>query len=194
MTDDAQRHAADGLDDVVALLMRQHGEIRNLFDEVERATGDGRREALRRLVRMLAVHETAEEEVVHPVARRSFDGGEGVVEDRLREEKQAKEKLSRLDGMDTADAGFLPLLRELRTEVMAHARAEERYEFVQLRRRTDAGQLAAMAKMVKAAEATAPTHPHPGVETAAKNIAAGPMAAVVDRARDTIRKAMGKDG
>ncbi|WP_137969743.1 hemerythrin domain-containing protein [Streptomyces antimycoticus] len=182
------------MDDVVALLMRQHGEIRNLFDEVERSAGDDRRDAFRRLVRMLAVHETAEEEVVHPVARRSFDGGEGVVEDRLREEKQAKEKLSRLDGMDTADAGFLPSLRELRTEVMAHARAEERYEFVQLRRRTGADRLAHMAKAVKAAEAMAPTHPHPGVETAAKNILAGPVAAMIDRTRDTIRKAMGKDG
>ncbi|AEM83112.1 hypothetical protein Strvi_3439 [Streptomyces violaceusniger Tu 4113] len=54
MTDDAQRHAADGLDDVVALLMRQHGGIRNLFDEVGRATGGGRRDAFRRLVRMPA--------------------------------------------------------------------------------------------------------------------------------------------
>lgn len=194
MTDDAQRHAADGMDDVVALLMRQHGEIRNLFDEVEQATGDDRRDAFRHLVRMLAVHETAEEEVVHPVARRSFEGGEGVVEDRLREERQAKEKLSRLDEMDTADSRFLPLLMELRTEVMAHARAEERYEFVQLRRRTGAGQLTIMAKAVRAAEAVAPTRPHPGVETAAKNLVVGPMAAVIDRTRDTIRKTMGKGG
>ncbi|TMU90973.1 hemerythrin domain-containing protein [Streptomyces sp. DASNCL29] len=183
-----------GEDDVVALLTRQHGDIRNLFDEVERTTGDERRDAFRRLVRLMAVHETAEEEVVHPVARRAFDGGEGVVADRLREEKQAKEKLSRLDGMDPDSAGFLPLLMELRTEVMAHARAEERYEFVQLRRRTDPGQLAAMAKAVRAAEAMAPTRPHPGVETAAKNIALGPMAATIDRTRDTVRKAMGKDG
>ncbi|MFF7651586.1 hemerythrin domain-containing protein [Streptomyces sp. NPDC007983] len=182
------------MDDVVALLTRQHGEIRNLFDEVERASGDDRRDAFRRLVRMLAVHETAEEEVVHPVARRSFDGAEAVVDDRLREEKEAKEKLSRLDGMDTADAAFMPLLRELRTEVMAHARAEERYEFAQLRRHTEPRQLATMAKAVQAAEVTAPTHPHPGVETAAKNIALGPMAAVIDRTRDTIRKAMGGDG
>ncbi|MGW7658576.1 hemerythrin domain-containing protein, partial [Streptomyces tendae] len=70
--------------------MRQHGDIRTLFDEVERTTGMERQDAFRRLVRLLAVHETAEEEIVHPVARRSFDGGEQVVEDRLREERQAK--------------------------------------------------------------------------------------------------------
>ncbi|MET7933200.1 hemerythrin domain-containing protein [Streptomyces sp. NPDC005322] len=194
MTDRSGSDAVGGEDDVVALLTRQHGDIRNLFDEVERATGEDRRDAFRRLVRLLAVHETAEEEVVHPVARRSFDGGDGVVEERLREEREAKEKLSRLDEMGTEDPRFLPQLMELRTDVMEHARSEERYEFTQLRRRTDPGQLATMAKAVKAAEAMAPTRPHPGVETGAKNIALGPVAAMIDRTRDTVRKAMGKDG
>jgi hemerythrin superfamily protein len=193
VTDHAQTDAIGGEDDVVALLMRQHGDIRNLFDEVERSTGDERREAFRRLVRLLAIHETAEEEVVHPPARRAFDGGEQVVEDRLTEEKQAKEKLSRLDDMDTDDPTFMPTLLSLRTEVMEHARAEERYEFAQLRRRLDPQRLAAMAKAVKAAEMVAPTHPHPGAETAARNIALGPIAAVVDRTRDTVRKAMGRE-
>ena len=45
---------------------------------------------------------------------------------------------------------------------------------------------------VKAAEAMAPTHPHPGVESAAKNILVGTPIAMMDRVRDTIRKAMGK--
>lgn len=70
-------HAGDDKsrdDDVVSLLMRQHGDIRNLFDEVERSKGEERRDAFRRLVRLLAVHETAEEEVVHPFVRRSIEG------------------------------------------------------------------------------------------------------------------------
>ncbi len=194
MTDQAQSDVTGGQDDVVALLMRQHGDIRNLFDEVERAEGDERRDAFRRLVRLLAVHETAEEEVIHPSARRAFDGGEQVVEDRLAEEKQAKEKLSRLDDMDTDDPQFMPMLLKLHTEVMEHARSEERYEFAQLRRRMSPQRLAAMAKAVKAAEAMAPTRPHPGVETAAENVAVGPMAAVMDRTRDAVRKALGMDG
>ncbi|MFI5689715.1 hemerythrin domain-containing protein [Streptomyces sp. NPDC051636] len=84
-------------DDVVALLMRQHGDIRNLFDEVEASTGEERRDAFRRLVRLLAVHETAEEEVVHPFARRALSGGEKVVDERLAEERAAKETLAALD-------------------------------------------------------------------------------------------------
>ncbi|MBV7694262.1 hemerythrin domain-containing protein [Streptomyces sp. TRM70350] len=177
--------------DVVALLMRQHGDIRNLFDEVEQSQGDARRDAFRRLVRLLAVHETAEEEVVHPFARRALSGGDQVVEDRLAEERAAKETLAELDDMDTDDPQFLPRLRALRTDVQEHARAEERYEFTHIRRSTDVTNLAAMAKAVKAAEAMAPTRPHPGVESAAANVAVGPVAALMDRTRDAVRKAMG---
>jgi hemerythrin superfamily protein len=180
--------------DAVSLLMRQHGDIRNLFDLVEATTGDERREAFRRLVRLLAVHETAEEEVVHPFARRGFPGGEQVVEDRLAEERAAKETLSALEDLDPEDPAFLPRLLELRKDVQEHARAEERYEFTHIRRSTDVTDLASMAKAVKAAEALAPTHPHPGAESGAANVALGPVAALMDRTKDAVRKAMGKDG
>ncbi|MFE7779092.1 hemerythrin domain-containing protein [Streptomyces sp. NPDC057445] len=183
--------AAD--DDVVALLMRQHGDIRNLFDEVEAATGDERQTAFHRLVRLLAVHETAEEEVVHPFARTNISGGEQVVEDRLAEERQAKELLATLDDMETNDPTFMPRFLKLRADVQEHARAEERYEFTHIKRAAGAGTLAAMAKALKAAEAIAPTRPHPGVESAAENVALGPIAALVDRTRDAVRKAMSKD-
>ncbi|MEV5147526.1 hemerythrin domain-containing protein [Streptomyces sp. NPDC052727] len=179
--------------DVVGLLMRQHGDIRNLFDEVEATTGEERRDAYRRLVRLLAVHETAEEEVVHPFVRRAVEGGEQIVRDRLAEEKSAKETLAAMDEMDTDDPQFLPRLMKLRTDVQEHARAEERYEFAHIRRSTDVTNLAAMAKAVKAAEAIAPTRPHPGVESAAANVALGPVAALMDRTKDAVRKAMGKD-
>ncbi|MGW5161315.1 hemerythrin domain-containing protein [Nonomuraea wenchangensis] len=48
--------------DVIELLQAQHGMIRNLFDEVEQASADRRAEAFTWLVRLLAVHETAEED------------------------------------------------------------------------------------------------------------------------------------
>lgn len=181
---------ADDLD-VVSLLTRQHGDIRNLFDEVEAGSGEERRDAFRRLVRMLAVHETAEEEIVHPFARRNLPGGEQVVEDRLAEERAAKETLAALDAIDTDDPTFMPRLMKLRTEVQEHARAEERYEFSHIRRSGDAKTLAAMANAIKTAEAMAPTRPHPGVETAAANVALGPVAALMDRTKDAVRKAMG---
>ncbi|GGR52576.1 hemerythrin domain-containing protein [Streptomyces roseolus] len=177
-------------EDVVALLTRQHGQIHTLFDEVRTTEGEARADAFRRLVHLPAVHETAEEEVVHPSARTAFDGGADVVEERLAEEKAAKEKLSALEDTDTSDPRFMPALLSLRDAVLAHARSEERHEFALLRRTTSPARLALMAKAVRAAEATAPTHPHPGVESATANLILGPMAAVADRARDAIRRSM----
>ncbi|WP_326643631.1 hemerythrin domain-containing protein [Nonomuraea fuscirosea] len=179
--------------DVIDLLQTQHGMIRNLFDEVEQAPADERGEAFTRLVRLLAVHETAEEEIVHPFARHAIDGGDGVVDDRLAEENEAKELLSRMDeaGPDAPD--FMPNLLMLRAAVEAHARSEERYEFAQLRAHTSEAQRRSMAAGVKAAEAMAPTHPHPGTESATKNLLVGTPIAMMDRVRDTIRKAMGKN-
>ncbi|NUW43797.1 hemerythrin domain-containing protein [Nonomuraea rhodomycinica] len=176
--------------DVIDLLLAQHAMIRDMFDDVEQAAPQERGPAFTRLVRMLAVHETAEEEIVHPYVRKVVDGGEAVVDDRLAEERQAKELLQRLEeaGPDAPD--FLERLTLLRAAVTAHARSEERYEFVRLRAETGPAERRAMAAGVKAAEALAPTHPHPGVESATMNLLVGTPVAMVDRIRDVIRQAM----
>src|SRR5215216_4169856 len=82
--------------DVVDLLIEQHDEIKSLFSEVPRVQGPVKQELFEALVRLLAVHETAEEIVVHPVARRELDTGEQVVEQRLDEEDRAKKELAEL--------------------------------------------------------------------------------------------------
>ncbi|WP_067811848.1 hemerythrin domain-containing protein [Actinomadura kijaniata] len=174
--------------DVIDLLYQQHGQIRDLFGLVMVSEGEERRTAFQDLVRLLAVHETAEEEIVHPMAR-SLPGGGGIVDDRLAEERSAKELLAELDGMDTEAPDFLAKLDQLRLAVLTHARAEERYEFERLRDQFSDAQRKAMAVAVKAAEATAPTHPHPGTESATKNMLVGPFAAIMDRTRDLIRDA-----
>ncbi|WP_275418982.1 hemerythrin domain-containing protein [Acrocarpospora phusangensis] len=178
--------------DVITFLMRQHEEIRSLFDEVTKAKGPARQDLFRHLVRLLAVHETAEEELVHPYARKAFPGGDKVVKDRLREEKEGKEMLAQLDEMGTDHPDFPKLFDEFRTDVLAHAEAEELYEFAKLREEASGPQLRAMTAGVKAAEALAPTRPHPGVESAMKNLLLGPPTAIMDRTRDAIRAAMGK--
>jgi hemerythrin superfamily protein len=175
--------------DVVDLLVHQHSQIRDLFDEVENRIGDERRDAFRRLVRLMAVHETAEEEIIHPLARRSLPGGDGIVDDRLEEERQAKEKLARIEGMDPNSPQFLTELDQLRIAVLTHARAEERYEFSRIRSELGEAQLRGLAAAVRLAEAAAPTHPHPEVNTATENLLAGPVAAIADRVRDMIRSA-----
>jgi hypothetical protein len=79
--------------DVVDLLLEQHDEIKRLFSQLQRVEGPGRRELVEDLVRLLAVHDTAQETVVHPVARRKLEADEQVVEQRLEEEDRAKKQL-----------------------------------------------------------------------------------------------------
>lgn len=177
-------------EDVITLLHRQHAQIRTLFDEVENATGDERKDAWHRLVRLLSVHETAEEEIVHPAVKR-VNGGEQVVDARVAEEHRAKELLSTMDDIGPDAEGFDTLLVQLREDVLAHARHEEEAEFPLLREVHDQERLERMAKAVEAAEAIAPTRPHPGVEGPVANLALGPVVAVVDKARDAIRKVLG---
>jgi hypothetical protein len=181
---------APATNDVIDILIQQHGEIRDLFIATLGSAGAERAQTFERLVRLLAVHETAEQELVHPLARRTLAGGEGIVEDRLAEEHRADTLLAELDGMDSDDAGFVPRLERLRADVLTHARAEERLEFVRLRAEFDDAQRRGLAAALRAAQALAPTHPHPGVERPAENLVAGPFLALADRVRDLIRDAM----
>jgi hemerythrin superfamily protein len=172
--------------DVVQLLTAQHDEIKELFRTVGEGSGDIRREPFECLVRLLAVHETAEEEVVYPALRAA--GAGDVADARIAEETEAKRLLADLEKVDPKDDAFLPGLDRLRDAVLAHAQNEEREVFPVLRSKELDGQLEAMGAAVKAAEAMAPTHPHPHVPgTATANLVAGPMAAIVDRVRDAIR-------
>ncbi len=70
-----------------------------------------------------------------------------------------------------------------------HAEHEENEEFNKLQRKLDADDRERMAKAVQAAEAIAPTRPHPGVESAKTNFAVGPFASMLDRARDLLKQA-----
>jgi hemerythrin superfamily protein len=173
--------------DVLELLGRQHKLIGALFHQVERTTGPRRGPAFERLVRLLAVHETVEEEIVHPALRR-IDDGEPVVEARLAEERAGKEALGELERLGVDAPGFDARLRELHHAVLLHAAQEECHEFPRLRAHLAPGTLVSMAMSLRAAEKVAPTHPHPGVEGATANMLAGPFMALADRVRDALRQ------
>nr|WP_242671598.1 hypothetical protein [Mycobacterium syngnathidarum] len=92
--------------------------------------------------------------------------------------------------MDVDSDEFITELAKFRDAVIDHAEHEEHEEFDKLHRKLDADDLERMVKSVQAAEAIAPTRPHPGVESAALNFAVGPFASMLDRARDLIGAAL----
>ena len=179
-------------EDVVKFLKEQHETIRRLFAETLGASVKERREAsFAELRKLLAVHETAEEMVVHPTARKEIPNGQAIVDARLNEENQAKQELSNIEKMDVMSDQFVTALTRLQQAVLEHAEHEEREEFDQLAREMKPEELQRMKTAVQASERIAPTHPHPGVESAAENLAVGPFASMMDRARDLIKQAVG---
>ncbi|ETB00665.1 hemerythrin [Mycobacterium avium 10-5581] len=193
----ARRTRADGRDsmaptaiksptDVVDFLVSQHQQIKAMFANTLAVSGKAREEAFIELRRLLAVHETAEEEIVHPRAKRKIAGGAGVVEERLHEEHEAKTALQKLEKLDVDSEEFTRELTKLRDAVIDHAEHEEHDEFAKLGQELSGDELERMGRAAKLAEAIAPTRPHAGVESQLANLAAGPFAAMLDRARDVI--------
>lgn len=177
--------------DAVDLLLAQHQEVKRLFIQVHGAAGD-RAEAFECLVRLLAVHETAEEGVVYPALRSMGAEGERVAEARKAEEGKAKTDLAELEKIGVDGAGFDEKLGVFRVAVLQHATNEEQEVFPLLRASLDPEKLTSMRSKLEKAERLAPTHPHPhGPESALGNLIVGPFVAVADRVRDALRGGKG---
>lgn len=174
--------------DVVSYLKDQHEAIKALFIEtLDAKDADEQTEAFTRLRKLLAVHETAEEMMVHPRVRRKTDGGPQIADARLTEEHDAKVALSELEKIPCGTADFSKALIHLQAAVVEHAEREETEEFTLLEEQLDDAELAKLTSAVQMAERIAPTHPHAGVESAFVNFAVGPFASMLDRARDALR-------
>jgi hemerythrin superfamily protein len=181
--------------DVITFLEEQHEQIKILFNVVISSEGKAKQEAFTSLRRLLAVHETAEEEIIHPAARRALPNGDTLVDARLLEENEAKKVLAKLEKLDVDSPEFDGAFTLLQRGVLVHAQAEEREEFTRLEAALAPEQLDRMRRAVELAEKMAPTRPHPGVESATANVMAGPFAAMIDRVRDALTgKSIDREG
>ncbi|MBY8860421.1 hemerythrin domain-containing protein [Nocardia sp. CA2R105] len=173
--------------DVVDVLTTQHEQISTLIGQI-RADHDDKQQLFNELVRLLAVHESAEEEVVHPTAKRAAFGVEDMVKTRLTEENRAKQYLADLYDMGVDHPEFAARFARFAAAVADHAAHEEAEEFTMLRKQFSETQLQRMADTVRFAESVAPTrvHPHAG-ESPLANVLVGPPLAIFDRVRDAIR-------
>jgi hemerythrin superfamily protein len=176
--------------DVVDLLLEQHRVIRELCAEVEAAAAAEREKPFRSLLRLLAVHEAVEEELVHPYVKRRVAGAKEAVAERVEEEREVNKMLAALDALGPTNAAFEELFTRFRTALLAHADKEESSEFAGIRSATRPAERSAMGAAVRLASALAPTHPHPGNETATRALLVGTPMAMMDRARDLLRGAM----
>jgi hemerythrin superfamily protein len=176
--------------DVIRVLLEQHARIRELFKDVQSATGEHKQHAFDELRALLAVHETAEEMVLRPVT--TDVGGGSVAEARNKEEAEANEVLKGLEKMDVSSAEFDDSLAAFEKAVDAHAEKEESEEFPRILAQVEEKRRATMGTQLKAAEKIAPTHPHPSTAgSTAAQYAVGPFASLVDRTKDAIKSVVG---
>ncbi|HEY3923753.1 MAG TPA: hemerythrin domain-containing protein [Acidothermaceae bacterium] len=125
--------------DLVRILLEQHAAVKDLFADIEAASGAKRATLFEQLVAMLKAHETAEEAVVRPVAAQT--AGEDEAAERNAEEAEADAAVAALLELDVDSAEFAERFVAFKEAVDAHAEAEETEEFSTLQSQLDAAKL-----------------------------------------------------
>lgn len=156
------RGLMDDREDVVELLLNQHEQIAGLFTELADARGAPRRGMFTQLMRLIAAHETIEQELVHPLARARLTDGDAVIAARIEEEDQAERDLGELYALGTEHDDFTTKLANLRDAVIEHAELEEEEEFDHIRDYVPAAEL---RRLVAAARAVTAEITMPGPDT-----------------------------
>ncbi|MGP3998758.1 hemerythrin domain-containing protein [Streptomyces sp. 8N706] len=173
--------------DVVGILLEQHARIRDLFSDVKSAEGEHKQQAFDELRALLAVHETAEEMILRPVAKDT--AGETEADARNKEEADANKILAELEKMDPSTAQFDTKLANFERAVIDHAEHEEREEFPFVVRECPQDKRRSMGTRLQTVEEIAPTHPHPGAAgSPMAQWTVGPFASIADRTRDALKR------
>ena len=176
--------------DIVPLLTHDHDVLRHLTAGFSGLGPHEREVRLRDLTIQLVRHEFAEERVVHSAIRVDVLPGDPIVQVLIAEENDIKELLATLERLEIAGPAFEAVLDGLQTQILEHFFDEEVRLFPLLRdlesdvRRWELGDK--YASVIR----TAPINPHPHVpSTRPQVLVAEPIAGLIDRVRDAVKKA-----
>jgi hypothetical protein len=169
---------------IIDVLVEQHHQIKDMLLDVAEARGDQKEELFQDVVGLLAVHESAEEHVVHPMARLMV--GDGTVDERLNEEKKIKHALVELYELTVSHPGFDRRVRALADEFDKHASKEQTEEFAVLSDKAELAELRRMGGAVVAMEAEIMGRRARLSEGARAHGFTGPPMAVFNRAQEAL--------
>jgi hemerythrin superfamily protein len=182
--------------DAIALLKRDHRDVERLFKRFEKAGDNARKEKGRLVASMieaLSRHAAIEEMVFYPAVRRGIPRQEPTVLEALEEHHVVKWLLSELEGMDSEAERFTAKVTVLIESVRHHVKEEEGDLFPKVRAKMARRELLDLGAALRAAKRRAPSHPHPrSPDTPPGNIVVGGAVAVMDKARDVGKKAVGR--
>lgn len=173
---------------VLDLIQRDHEQVKMLLGRFESVPAGEREQYFCQVVHELVPHEVAEEELIYPALRKNAPNGGKEADLRIAEQSEAEAMLKEMERMDARSEEFRAKFEQLRTAVLGHAMKEETGAWPLLRQALSAEDLVTLGGRYEKAKSGAPTHPHPHApDTPPGNVVLGPIAAVVDRARDAVR-------
>jgi hemerythrin superfamily protein len=150
--------------DVIAVLVKDHREVEQMFAQLEQlgpddaeARGRLAEQAITELVR----HSVAEEAYLYPATRKFVPGGDKLADEEIAEHAEAEQAMKELEQTEFADPRFGTLLDHLMQEIRHHVREEEEQLFPQLTANMDQEELETLGRKVEAMKKVAPTRPHP---------------------------------
>jgi hemerythrin superfamily protein len=173
-------------DDVLVELTKDHDEMREMFAVLRGGVdAEQQEETVRRLTVEVVKHSVAEETHLYPLMRKVLPNGNEVTDHEIEEHAEVEELLKKLEKLDPTDAEYHPTLNKVMDDLDHHARDEEANVFPELRSKLPQSDLVELGNKIRKTKKVAPTHPHPAApDTPPWNKLAGPMAGLVDRARD----------
>lgn len=179
--------------DAITLLKQDHKTVEKLFKQFEKATQPAQQRKLAgQVIKELSTHAAIEEMLFYPAIRGRLPETEDTVLESLEEHHIVKWVLSELEDMKPDQERFKAKMTVLIENVRHHVEEEESELFPQVRKAVGRKDLAELGQALEKAKKTAPTRPHPKApDTPPGNLAAGPAAAVVDRAKDKVKEKVG---
>lgn len=112
--------------DAIALLKEDHRKVEELFEQFEKAKGDGRKEELaRRICLELSVHTALEEKIFYPACDGKVD--EDLLNESYVEHDAAKLLIAEIDAANgESDDYFDSKVKVLQEEIEHHVQEEEK--------------------------------------------------------------------
>jgi hemerythrin superfamily protein len=174
---------------VVDLLKRDHQKVASRLARLDSVPVSDLESYFCELREELVRHEVAEELIVYPVVREKVPNGDSIANSCIAEQSQAEEELVSLERGEANSESFRSELDRLRAAVIEHAHHEEREVLPALSEHITEEELKALGARYERAIKAAPTHPHPHApDQPPGNKALGPMAALIDRIRDAMKR------
>ena len=116
---------AEGKQDALKLLTEDHRKVEDLFEQFEKAGGDGRKEKLaRQICTELKVHAMIEEEIFYPALRGKIDDDD--LDEALVEHDGAKVLINDIEAGGSSDEFYEAKVKVLQEQIEHHVKEEER--------------------------------------------------------------------